>query len=50
MVLYVDGIDTDEEIIKCRKQIEYWSRRLEEFENRKREEKLLSNYLKTLNN
>ena len=49
MVLYVDGINVEEEIIKCHEQIEYWMSRLEMLQQRKNEEERLDNLCKTLN-
>ena len=49
MLLYADGIDVDEEIVKCYEQIEYWSGQLERLQNQKKEEERLNNLCKTLN-
>lgn len=49
MVLHVDGVNTDEEIIKCNEEIEYWTSRLKMLQQRKREEERLDSLCKTLN-
>ena len=49
MLLYADGIDIDEEITKCHEEIEYWTSRLEKFQDQKKEEERLNNLCKALN-
>lgn len=49
MVLYTDGVDTDEEIMKCHEQIEYWTSRLKKMQKRKTDEERLDNLCKTFN-